>query len=169
MDDFYYNLADLAGGFYASYKLTNQTGYINTNIPINAIDPKKQVFGAGYELDLDDNINFSLDFLLTKVDAKKAKDTYNIYWQDEGAKNSFIKYRSNAYETLDLLASIQYKFITLKAGIFNLKNARYITWQSARSIRPFGTSNLIDQNTSKGIARFYAPERNYRAQVKLEF
>lgn len=44
-----------------------------------------------------------------------------------------------------------------------------MTWDSARSIRSFGTLNLIDQNTGAGIKRFYAPGRNFRLNAELTF
>ncbi|HHV6352413.1 TPA: TonB-dependent receptor, partial [Haemophilus influenzae] len=57
----------------------------------------------------------------------------------------------------------------IRAGVYNLTNRKYITWDSARSIRSFGTSNVIDQSTGQGINRFYAPGRNYKMSVQFEF
>ena len=93
-----------------------------------------------------------------------------MYHKDEGKKDSSIKWRSNSYTTIDLLGYIKpIKNLTLSAGVYNLTNRKYVTWDSARSIRPFGTSNLIDQKTGLGINRFNAPGRNYRLSMQLEF
>ena len=61
------------------------------------------------------------------------------------------------------------KNLTLTAGVYNITDRKYITWDSARSIRAIGTLNLIDQNTGAGIKRFYAPGRNFRLNAELTF
>ncbi|HDR1288093.1 TPA: hypothetical protein QB373_001941 [Pasteurella multocida] len=39
----------------------------------------------------------------------------------------------------------------------------------ARSIKPFGTSNLINQKTGAGINRFYSPGRNFKFSAEITF
>ena len=161
------DLAKILNGFNLSYKYTYQKGRMDGDIPMNAIQPRTAVYGIGY-VHSDDK--FGLDLYITHAGAKQAKDTYNMYHKDEGKKDSSIKWRSNSYTTIDLLGYIKpIKNLTLRAGVYNLTNRKYVTWDSARSIRPFGTSNLIDQKTGLGINRFNAPGRNYRLSMQLEF
>ncbi|AJO88666.1 TPA: TonB-dependent hemoglobin/transferrin/lactoferrin family receptor [Haemophilus influenzae] len=160
-------ITQFLNGLNLSYKYTYQKGRIDGNIPMNAIQPKTSVYGVSYAHPAD---KFGLDLYFTHVSAKNAEDTYNMFYKEEGKKDSTIKWRSKSYTTIDLLGYIKpIKNLTLRAGVYNLTNRKYITWDSARSIRPFGTSNMINQKTGEGINRFYAPGRNYRMSVQFEF
>ena len=161
------NISKLFNGFSLSYKYTYQKGRINGNIPMNAIQPRTAVYGVSY-VHPDDK--YGLDLYISHASAKNAEDTYNMFYKEEGKKETTIKWRSESYTTIDLLGYIKpIKNLTLRAGVYNLTNRKYITWDSARSIRPFGTSNMINQDTGLGINRFYAPGRNYRMSVQFEF
>lgn len=157
-------------GFSLSYKYTYQKGKIDGNIPMNAIQPKTSIYGLSYVHKED---KFGVDLYVTHVGKKKAKDTYDMYAQDDLSRPSTdtaIKWRSDSYTLVDLIGYIKpIKNLTLQFGVYNLTDRKYITWESARSIRPFGTSNLIDQNTGKGINRFYSPGRNFRFNAELTF
>ena len=160
-------LTKFFNGFSLSYKYSQQKGRMDGNIPMNAIQPKTAIYGVSYA---HPDEKFGLDLYVSHVSAKNAEDTYNMYHKEEGKKETTIKWRSDAYTTIDLLGYIKpIKNLTLRAGVYNLTNRKYITWDSARSIRPFGTSNMINQNTGLGINRFYAPGRNYRLSMQLEF
>ncbi|HHF4355263.1 TPA: TonB-dependent hemoglobin/transferrin/lactoferrin family receptor [Haemophilus influenzae] len=160
-------MAKFMDGFNLSYKYTYQKGRINGNIPMNAIQPKTMVYGLGYD---HPSQKFGFNFYTTHVATKNPEDTYNMFYKEERKTDSTIKWRSKSYTTIDLLGYIKpIKNLTLRAGVYNLTNRKYITWDSARSIRPFGTSNVIDQSTGQGINRFYAPGRNYKMSVQFEF
>ena len=160
-------LTKFFNGFSLSYKYSQQKGRMDGNIPMNAIQPKTAIYGVSYA---HPDEKFGLDLYVSHVSAKNAEDTYNMYHKEEGKKETTIKWRSDAYTTIDLLGYVKpIKNLTLRAGVYNLTNRKYITWDSARSIRPFGTSNMINQNTGLGINRFYAPGRNYRLSMQLEF
>ena len=164
---FFGKLAKVFDGFNVSYKYTYQKGRMENHIPMNAIQPKTSIYGLGYQ---HPNDKFGVDLYITHASAKKAEDTYNLYYKEEGKTDSRIKWRSTKYTVLDLMAYVKpIKHLTLQAGIYNLTNQKYLTWESARSIRPFGTSNVIEQNSGAGIYRFYAPGRNYRFNASFEF
>ncbi|MGC7589587.1 TonB-dependent hemoglobin/transferrin/lactoferrin family receptor [Bisgaard Taxon 46] len=168
-------------GLNLSYKFTYQKGKMNGNIPINAIQPKTAIYGVGYD---HKSGKFGVDLLVTQVGSKKARDTYNMFWEaqknkeveanipekDRIVKDSTQRWRSNAYTLFDVIAYAKpIKNVTLQFGVYNLTNKKYLTWDSARSIRPFGTSNLIDQRTGAGINRFYSPGRNYKLSAEVTF
>ncbi|HHF7035469.1 TPA: TonB-dependent hemoglobin/transferrin/lactoferrin family receptor, partial [Haemophilus influenzae] len=160
-------MAKFMDGFNLSYKYTYQKGRMNGNIPMNAIQPRTMVYGLGYD---HPNHKFGFDFYTTHVASKNPEDTYNMFYKEEGKTDSTIKWRSKSYTILDLIGYVQpIKNLTIRAGVYNLTNRKYITWDSARSIRSFGTSNVIDQSTGQGINRFYAPGRNYKMSVQFEF
>ncbi|HHF1691751.1 TPA: TonB-dependent hemoglobin/transferrin/lactoferrin family receptor, partial [Haemophilus influenzae] len=160
-------MAKFMDGFNLSYKYTYQKGRMDGNIPMNAIQPKTMVYGLGYD---HPSQKFGFNFYTTHVATKNPEDTYDIYAKDKNQTDTSIKWRSKSYTILDLIGYVQpIKNLTIRAGVYNLTNRKYITWDSARSIRSFGTSNVIDQKTGQGINRFYAPGRNYKMSVQFEF
>ncbi|HHF6609202.1 TPA: TonB-dependent hemoglobin/transferrin/lactoferrin family receptor, partial [Haemophilus influenzae] len=160
-------MAKFMDGFNLSYKYTYQKGRMDGNIPMNAIQPKTMVYGLGYD---HPSQKFGFNFYATHVASKNPEDTYDIYAKDKKQMDTSIKWRSKSYTILDLIGYVQpIKNLTIRAGVYNLTNRKYITWDSARSIRSFGTSNVIDQSTGQGINRFYAPGRNYKMSVQFEF
>ena len=160
-------MAKFMDGFNLSYKYTYQKGRMDGNIPMNAIQPKTMVYGLGYD---HPSQKFGFNFYTTHVASKNPEDTYDIYAKDKQQTDTSIKWRSKSYTILDLIGYVQpIKNLTIRAGVYNLTNRKYITWDSARSIRSFGTSNVIDQSTGQGINRFYAPGRNYKMSVQFEF
>ncbi|MFB2539315.1 MULTISPECIES: TonB-dependent hemoglobin/transferrin/lactoferrin family receptor [unclassified Acinetobacter] len=161
------SLSPALEGLHLTYKNTMQKGRVNGNMPMNAIQPRTAVYGLGYDHPSE---KFGADLYITDVAAKKAQDTYNMFHKEEGAKDTFVKWRSSDYTVLDLTGYVKLgNHSTLKAGVYNLLNNKYLTWDSARSIRSFGTSNMINRETGAGIQRFYAPERNYRMAVEVKF
>ncbi|HHE3625993.1 TPA: TonB-dependent hemoglobin/transferrin/lactoferrin family receptor [Pasteurella multocida] len=162
--------------------LTYKTlGEVETTVPMNAIQPQTHVIGLGYN---HNSGKFGFDLFVTHATAKKAKDTYNMFWQAQRAedvakypkeedrivKDNKQRWRSNAYTLVDVIAYAKpIKNVTLQFGVYNLTNKKYLTWDSARSIRPFGTSNLIDQRTGAGINRFNAPGRNFKLSAEITF
>ena len=160
-------MAKFMDGFNLSYKYTYQKGRMDGNIPMNAIQPKTMVYGLGYD---HPSQKFGFNFYTTHVATKNPEDTYDIYAKERGERDTTIKWRSKSYTILDLIGYVQpIKNLTIRAGVYNLTNRKYITWDSARSIRSFGTSNVIEQTTGLGINRFYAPGRNYKMSVQFEF
>lgn len=164
-------------GFRVGYKLTHQKGRMNKNIPMNAIQPTTAVYNLGYSTQ---NDKYGIDLFITDVAAKKRADTYNMYWENQKAEgrivqgkpvtDSTLAWRSGDYTIFDLIAYARpTKNFSFGLGVYNITDKAYLTWDSARSIRAFGTMNLIDQNTGLGIKRFYAPGRNFRFTWEVTF
>ncbi|MFL1706105.1 TonB-dependent hemoglobin/transferrin/lactoferrin family receptor [Campylobacter sp. MOP7] len=158
-------------GFSAGIKYSYQKGRVQDDegkmVPMNAIQPHTAIYTLGY---ISPNEKFGADLYISRVSAKKKTETYNMFWKEEGKKDSYLKWRSNGYTTIDMIAFYSpIKNLTLRFGAHNITNEKYLTWESARSIRPFGTSNLINQDTGKGINRFYAPGRNFKFTFEFTF
>lgn len=155
-------------------------------VPMNAIQPPTSVYNIGYSTPGD---KYGIDLFITDVGAKKRKDTYNMYWKSQIERDDPIwghidasivngepvtdntkGWRSSNYTVVDVIAYAKpQKNFNFGLGVYNLTNAKYITWDSARSIRAFGTVNMIDQATGAGIGRFYAPRRNFRFNWEITF
>ncbi|MDO5054105.1 MAG: TonB-dependent hemoglobin/transferrin/lactoferrin family receptor [Pasteurella oralis] len=154
-------------GFNLSYKFTYQRGRLADDRPMNAIQPKTSIIGVGYDHKAH---KFGADLYVTHVSAKKAKDTYNMFYKEQGYTDSAVRWRSDDYTLVDFVTYVKpVKNVTLQFGVYNLTDRKYLTWESARSIKPFGTSNLINQKTGAGINRFYSPGRNYKLSAEITF
>ncbi|VTR61907.1 hemoglobin and hemoglobin-haptoglobin-binding protein 4 [Actinobacillus pleuropneumoniae] len=151
-------------GFNASYKYTYQKGKMEGNLPLNAIQPRTSVFGLGYAHPED---KFGVD-VCYPCKCEESGRYLQYVSQRRKAKDSYLKWRSDAYTLLDMIAYVKPN-VTLQAGVYNLQNRKYLTWESVRSIRPFGTSNLINQATGKGLNRFTAPGRNFKLTAEVTF
>ncbi|HHF2599554.1 TPA: TonB-dependent receptor [Haemophilus influenzae] len=158
--------------------------------PMNALQPTTSVYNIGYDAP---SQKWGVDMYITNVAAKKAKDSFNSQWTsmvkrkekqytgniiDKAAskangkevKDSRGLWRNNRYTVIDTIAYWKpIKNLTFTAGVYNLTNKKYLTWDSARSVRHLGTINRVDTATGKGLNRFYAPGRNYRMSVQFEF
>ncbi|MDO4640637.1 MAG: TonB-dependent hemoglobin/transferrin/lactoferrin family receptor [Neisseria sp.] len=62
------------------------------------------------------------------------------------------------------------KNLTLRAGIYNVFNRKYHTWDALRGINSTRTSttNTVDDE-GKGLERYYAPGRNYAVSLEYKF
>ncbi len=177
-------VSDKLNGFTVGYKLAYQKGKtlgIETNAfgeekevwhAINAISPMKQVVSLGY---LSPENDFGADLYWTHLASKKAKDTYNPYDSD----TRYAKHLSKSYNVFDLIGFYKpIKGLTIRAGIYNLLNKKYATWENIRSIRSFGTSNLVCSSVNsalgcntpnQGVERFQSPERNAKISFDYKF
>ena len=210
------DLIEKLEGFHLGYKLTYQKGrikdskplegykellkhnpkYMNMVLqdqPMNALQPTTSVYNLGYD---SPNKMWGLDFYITDVSAKKAKDSFNSEWHtmiehktgetddhgneitepaktvngNEKVIDRRALWRNKHYTVVDAIAYWKpIKNLTFTAGVYNLTNQKYLTWDSARSIRDRGTINRVETATGIGLNRFYAPGRNYRASIQLEF
>ncbi|HHF4450857.1 TPA: TonB-dependent receptor, partial [Haemophilus influenzae] len=157
--------------------------------PMNALQPTTSVYNIGYDAP---SQKWGVDVYITNVAAKKAKDSFNSQWTSlvarkekqytsienkeaskangKEVKDSRGLWRNNRYTVIDTIAYWKpIKNLTFTAGVYNLTNKKYLTWDSARSIRHLGTINRVETATGKGLNRFYAPGRNYRMSVQFEF
>ncbi|MGP1560769.1 MAG: TonB-dependent hemoglobin/transferrin/lactoferrin family receptor [Helicobacteraceae bacterium] len=160
-----------ARGFSLSCKLTHQKGRINGDggkeLAMNAIQPRTAVYGLGYSSAKD---TFGADLYFTSVAAKAAEDTYDMFYKEKGKSHHYSDIRSKAYHLMDLIAYAKpLKGLTLRAGAYNITDVKYLTWEGARSVKYFGTTNKINNTTLKGLNRFYAPGRNYKLSAELVF
>lgn len=164
---------------YSKGKLSNSTSLLS-------IQPVKAVLGFDYE---DPNGKWGIFSRLTYLGSKKAKDAKTLeikkrclewsydYWYGKEICSKEELYQSvENYKYLNKSAYLVdlfgfYKIredITLRAGVYNLFDKKYHTWDALRGVNAHSTTNNIDRN-GVGLERFYAPGRNYSASVEIRF
>ncbi|WP_422717955.1 TonB-dependent receptor domain-containing protein [Haemophilus influenzae] len=180
----------LRSGYAEFLKLNPEyTAIASQDQPMNALQPTTSVYNIGYDAP---SQKWGVDVYITDVAAKKAKDSFNSQWTSmvkrkeniygevkdidaskangKEVKDSRGLWRNNRYTVIDTIAYWKpIKNLTFTAGVYNLTNKKYLTWDSARSVRHLGTINRVQTETGKGLNRFYAPGRNYRMSVQFEF
>ncbi|MDK4575252.1 TonB-dependent hemoglobin/transferrin/lactoferrin family receptor [Kingella kingae] len=149
----------------ASYLKGHATQEDGSETPINALNPFGAVVGLGY---VHPENRWSIKTNISYTARKKAEDTVHSY--EDGANPwPYAKY-SRDYVVVDLSGHYTFgKYLTLRAGVFNLFDKHYYTWDSLRSIREFGTINRIDNATGAGLQRFSAPGRNFAVSLEAKF
>ncbi|OAU94244.1 TonB-dependent hemoglobin/transferrin/lactoferrin family receptor [Moraxella catarrhalis] len=170
--------------FYGS--LGYSKGKLSTDASLLSIQPIKTVVGLDYEAP---SGRWGVFSRLSHLGAKKAKDA-----QIEDVSSRCIAFefddwfgrkicrRTELYKqiitapylnrrshTLDVFGF--YKptdSTTVRAGVYNLLNKKYHTWDALRGINAYGTTNTVDRD-GKGLERFYAPGRNFSVSLEYQF
>lgn len=134
------------------------------------VQPLKALLGLGYRAADND---WAVHLNATYTQGKKAKDAqhYAILPQtgylSYSSTLSTYSYLSNSATVFDLVAHKKFgERAVLKAGVYNLFNKKYWTWDSLRTIGVTSPGVATDI-TGEGINRYLAPERY--AMVSLEF
>ena len=164
---------------YSKGKLSNSTSLLS-------IQPIKAVLGLDYE---DPNGKWGIFSRLTYLGSKKAKDAKTleikdrcVAWEyddwtgeDQCSKKELYqsvenyKYLNKSTYLVDLFGFYKIKeAIILRAGVYNLFDKKYHTWDALRGINAHSTTNNIDRN-GVGLERFYAPGRNFSVSVEIRF
>ncbi|HDR1931390.1 TPA: TonB-dependent hemoglobin/transferrin/lactoferrin family receptor [Pasteurella multocida] len=174
--------------FYAS--LGYSKGKLSNNASLLSIQPLKIILGLDYEAT---NGKWAIFNRLTYLGEKRASDAkvYEIKrrctefvtetdpWtgqQITRCKKRELYPDLSTYKHLNKSAFVfdtfgYYKItddITFRAGIYNLFNKKYHTWDALRGINANSTLNSVDRE-GKGLQRFYAPGRNYAASLEIRF
>ena len=150
---------------YAKSKLSGDNSLLSTQ-------PLKVIAGIDYESPSEKWGVFSR---LTYLGAKKAKDVqYTVYERDRWSDP--LEKRVKDYPWLNKSAYVfdMYGFykpvknLTLRAGVYNLFNRKYTTWDSLRGLHSYSTTNSVDRD-GKGLDRYRAPGRNYAVSLEWKF
>lgn len=180
------------------FKLFGGVGYSKgklsgaNDVSLLSIQPLKMIFGLDY---VAPNDKWGIFSRLTYMRGKKAKDA-QIAEQAVGCSEFTMDYYTGQpsdickagkeyyydkvmpYRWLNKSAWVfdlfgfykPTKNITLRAGVYNLFNHKYHTWDSLRGINIRSTINTVDyRDGNQGLARFYAPGRNYSASIEVRF
>ncbi len=150
---------------YAKSKLSGDNSLLSTQ-------PLKVIAGIDYESPSEKWGVFSR---LTYLGAKKVKDAQYTVYENKGWGTPLQK-KVKDYPWLNKSAYVfdMYGFykpaknLTLRAGVYNLFNRKYTTWDSLRGLYSYSTTNSVDRD-GKGLDRYRAPSRNYAVSLEWKF
>ncbi|MBS6000603.1 MULTISPECIES: TonB-dependent hemoglobin/transferrin/lactoferrin family receptor [Haemophilus] len=176
------------------FKLFGALGYskgsLSNGESLQSIQPIKTIFGLDYE---SPNKVWGIFSRFTYLGAKKDKDakiqevkheclrpTRDWYGDldggcEQGADISYnlikpYRWLNGSAFVVDLFGYYKpVENVTLRAGVYNLLDRKYHTWDSLRGINRRSTTNGLNWDTGYGLERFYQPGRNFSASVEIRF
>ncbi|HGO5823825.1 TPA: TonB-dependent hemoglobin/transferrin/lactoferrin family receptor [Mannheimia haemolytica] len=163
-------LSEHLTGWRVSGSVGYSKGKLSTESSLLSIQPIKAILGLDYEAP---SGNWGIFNRLTYLGAKKPKDAQvveNVY-SSRGYEPEVTtyKYLNKSAYIMDIFGYYKAtKNITLRAGVYNLFNRTYHTWDALRGINANSTTNAVDR-AGLGLQRYYAPGRNYSASVEIKF
>lgn len=149
------------------WKLLANLGYSKARLKgsensLLSIPPLKVIVGFGYE---DPEERWGLNVRATYLGAKKAKDA-QILWRKRVQTYPYLNGSATLFDVYGFYKVN--KNIILRAGVYNLLNRKYHTWDTLRGINYISTTDAVDPQR-KGLERFYAPGRNFAGAVEIRF
>lgn len=139
-------------------------GFTLTTDPIlDAIQPARVVAGIGYDAPSGKwGFNHSLTYSRAKNPDELTGSTY--YGKDIAV--AIDSKSSKSWYTHDLTGYFMpHKNITVRAGVYNIMDYKYSTWESVRQ----SSINAVNQDTGTSRARYGATGRNYKVAVEMKF
>ncbi|OOS05074.1 hemoglobin/transferrin/lactoferrin receptor protein [Moraxella cuniculi DSM 21768] len=170
--------------FYGS--LGYSRGKLSTGNSLLSIQPIKGIVGIDYEAPTGKWGVFSR---LSYLGAKKANDAkvediksrclaYEFdWWTGENVCNRTELYKetitapylNKSAQVFDIFGFYKpTERATVRAGVYNVFDRKYHTWDALRGINSYGTTNTVDRQ-GKGLERFYAPGRNFAVSLEYKF
>ncbi|MGG7073095.1 TonB-dependent hemoglobin/transferrin/lactoferrin family receptor [Campylobacter sp. 9BO] len=168
---------NLPDEYFTTLKATYQKGRKSDGTSLMAVQPFTAILGIGYEGE-------KLNLLLTSkyVRAKKQKDAMdfiplnslqvNVDKTTGDVYKGDIKphpYLSSSYLIYDLTAGYKItKNFSINAGIFNLFDKKYTTWESLRQLRYNGNQGYV-LGSGVGLERYTAAGRNFSVSFEMRY
>ena len=166
------NLEQVVSVIPQGWKFLANLGYAKgklkgTEASLLSIQPIKIILGIGYE---DPNDRWGINAKASYFGAKKAKDAQIIQYSANFEREvKTYPYLNSSAVLFDLYGFYKVnKNISLRAGLYNLFNRKYHTWDTLRGINKVSTTDSVDQER-KGLERFYAPGRNFAGSIEIRF
>lgn len=177
-----HEITPLPEGFKLSSGIGYSKGKLSNNDSLLSIQPLKLVLGLDYE---DPNEKWGVfsratyhrgkkgsDAKITELDVectKKNSYTWLCEKWDDIVTHREYRWLNKSYWVFDLFGYYRpVKNVTLRAGVYNLFDKKYHTWDSLRGINVHSTINAVDSG-NQGLERFYQPGRNFAASVEIRF
>ncbi len=177
------------------FKLSGALGYSKGKLSgdrgsLLSIQPLKLVLGLDYE---SPDERWGIFSRVSYMGRKKAKDAqiteqnpyctrweFDYYGERECKATEYredkidFRWLNKAATVVDVFGYYKpVKRMTLRAGVYNLFNRKYHTWDSLRGINPRSTINSLSVSDAKsaaqGLERYYAPGRNYAVSLEWKF
>jgi hemoglobin/transferrin/lactoferrin receptor protein len=147
----------LNGRLAVSYAQGTVTGGTGIKSPLSTIDPMKLVIGVGYD---DPDKRFGGQVIATHARQKELSATSYYTGSTLNYLCTTACFRPGAFTILDATAYVKVAgFVTLRAGIFNILDAKYAWWSDVRGLAD--SSTVQDAYTQAG--------RNASVSVSVRF
>ena len=170
------NLGQVVSFVPEGWKLFGSVGYAKSKLSGNnsllSTQPLKVIAGVDYESPSEKWGVFSR---LTYLGAKKAKDAqYTVFENTGWGTPSQEKVKDYPWLNKSAYVFDMYGFykpaknLTLRAGVYNMFNRKYTTWDSLRGLYSYSTTNAVKKD-GKGLDRYRAPGRNYAVSLEWKF
>lgn len=184
----------------AGWRLSGAVGYSRgsmdsegRSVKILAIQPLKAVLGLDYE---QPDQRWGVFSRLTYLRGKAPKDAQYLQGQRRCVREEFdpwfgtpicrewaadqptveqFPWQNRSAVVFDLFGYYKpTKNLTLRAGIYNVFNRQYHSWDTLRGLNLRGTSDRVatlrdSGNHNQGLQRYYAPGRNYAVSLEYKF
>ncbi|MDO4442094.1 MAG: lactoferrin/transferrin family TonB-dependent receptor, partial [Moraxella sp.] len=139
-------------------------GYTLTTDPIlDAIQPARIVAGIGYDAP---SGKWGFNHSLTYSKAKNPDELTGATYYGSDIAVAVPSKSSRHWYTHDLTGYyMPHQNITIRAGVYNLMDYKYSTWESVRQ----SSINAVNQDTGTSHARYGASGRNYTLAVEMKF
>lgn len=142
--------------------------FTNTTDPVlEAVQPGRYTVSVGYD---HPDGKWGVSFASTYSKAK-SQDELSGVRHSGNTSYQLNTLRTNKWYTHDITGYLNIrKFLTLRAGIYNLANRKYSTWESVRqsSIVASNNPNVFNQQVGNG-ARYAAAGRNFILALEMKF
>lgn len=149
----------------------DKSNHGEASFAMDTLQPAKVVLGVDYDAP---SGKWGIGTRFTRSDAKKASELVSVIpnIDERGVRQvDIVRKTSKSWYTWDLNGYVElHKNVMLRGGIYNLLNAKYITWESLRQIGKPGVSTA-DVTVAEGVGydRLTAPGRNFALSLEIKF
>ncbi|MDO4698374.1 MAG: lactoferrin/transferrin family TonB-dependent receptor [Pasteurellaceae bacterium] len=161
-------------GFYTSLaynrikpkKVKNDPRYTHIRSPLlDSLQPSRYIVGLGYD---EPEGKWGILGLMTHSQGKNNQELLGTIEHGQAIYDlKSTKKRTKSWRVYDLVGYVNVKdFLTVRAGVYNLFNTRYVTWESVRQ------SSVNSLHSHRGVGsyeRYAAPGRNYTLSLEMKF
>ena len=133
-----------------------------------AIQPSRYVFSLGYISPEKNWGNWGVEGIYTYSEKKRVDEINGKRLHHDGTTTADhpIAVTTPSWHTFDVTSFVKYKDLTMRAGIYNLFDYKYLTWESVRQ----SSRNAINQQKDvTSYARYAAPGRNFVLSAEFAF
>lgn len=149
----------------------NNDNFINSSYLLDTIQPPRYVVALKYTAI---NQNWGMAAHIVSSKEKDEKELMKLYIHPSTKKTvsaQKVPDAGKSWHTLDLSAWLSIgQHVTFRAGIYNVLDARYSSWESLRQL---GMDGISTTGTTKvagaGAHRLTAPGRNFSATLEVKF
>lgn len=132
----------------------------------DAVQPARIILGLGYD---DPDERWGVNALFTYSQAKNPQEVQSLRVNNVTGKQQTLSsttHTTRPWYVVDVIAHYKvHKAFTLRAGVYNLMNYRYTTWESLRQT----ARGAVNQQQNIGnYARFAAPGRNFTLSLEMK-